>query len=265
MNSSMTSAQLKYIAKGQLFGKSGTVIGAFLVHILLYIPFIYFIDYIGVNSLLGIVLYFGATIVINLYAGVLSAGEKFMYLKLASGGEIAVSDLFTGFRNNPLKIVYLRAIPVIITVIIKVPGFILLQKFAAVSPDVNTMLTLMQPEHFEEFANLSLELFPLTSMIMLFKVLEFIVTIVVDIMFSQVIFFMWDYPEYGVYETLVYGIRIMKGKWGRYLYIKLSFIPWLILGFVSMYIGFLWAYPYYCATMANLYMDIIKNHDQEKR
>lgn len=51
----------------------------------------------------------------------------------------------------------------------------------------------------------------------------------------------------------------MSGNKGRLFYIYLSYIPFLFLGTLSCGIALLWVIPYMNATLAEFYMDIIRN------
>ena len=256
-----SSAQLKYQAKGQLFERMGTVIGAFLVHMLLYLPFAYAVEYINTSKITGLIIYFAASIVITLYAQIFIFGEDYIFLSAASECEVAVSDVFYGFKNKPWKIILVRAIPAVLSVLVKIPGFVLLLSISQMLPDTQTLLSVFQGGVTEEFLELSMELLPYTSLYFALKIFEWAVVIALDIIFSQSLFFMLDYPDYSVTETIRHSVRMMKGNVWRYLYIKISFIPWYLLGALTL-VAFLWVYPYYRATMANLYLDIIKTRDE---
>ena len=85
-----------------------------------------------------------------------------------------------------------------------------------------------------------------------------IISIYVSLMLSQVFYLMLDFPEYTASQLLKMSIRLMKGSKGRLFYIQLSFLPLILLSFLSCGIALLWIYPYMQATYANFYLDLIK-------
>lgn len=260
MNYYMSSGQLKYLARTQIAGRMGTVIGAFLVHMLLYLPLLFARDYIDTYKTIGLICYFIAGIAIDIYLAIITTGESLIYLEAASGEEPAVMDVLYGFRNDVKKIVYVRIIPILIINLVRVPGFILLQNMSVLMPDNDTMMNMLMGNDMEGFVELSLNLFPYTSTFTMLKCLELIIVIVVSIMFSQSIFMMLDYPDMKPEEIIKRSIALMKGNWGRYILVVISFIPWFLLGIITAYIAFVWVYPFFMATMTNFYIDLAKNN-----
>ena len=258
MNIHVFSTRLKITARGQLFNRIGTVIGAFLMHMAIYLPLPFFLSYLNTSTPVNLVIYFVISLLISLYSGILLTGENFIYLKVVTGQEIAVSDLFYGFKNQTGKIILLRLIPAFVLVLTDIPAFVMTEKLAQVLPDTATMLSLMQSGDYETIMRLSYELYPMTSKACLVFFLQFVITLAVNIIFSQTLYYMLDYPELEVKEILVRSISLLKGNWGKYLYLTLSFIPWYVLGIFTLYFSFLWSIPYRWATMADFYMELIK-------
>ena len=70
MNQYLSSASLKTLAKGQLLGKYGTVIGAFVLHALCISPISMIISsLIGTDTIFHTIIYSLAAFFINLLAG----------------------------------------------------------------------------------------------------------------------------------------------------------------------------------------------------
>ena len=245
------SRRLKITARGQLFNRIGTVIGAFLMHMAIYLPLPFFLSYLNTSTVINLVIYFLISLLISFYSGILITGEDLIYLKVVTGQEIAVSDLFYGFKNQTGKIIYLRLIPALVLVLTDIPAFIVTEKLSAVLPDTTTMLSLMQSGDYETIMKLSYELYPMTSKACLVFFLQFVITLAVNVIFSQTLYYMLDYPDLDAREVLIRSISLLKGNWGKYLYLTLSFIPWYVLGIFTLYFSFLWSVPYKWTTMAD--------------
>lgn len=263
MNSYMSSAQLKQMAKAKLYGRLGTVIGAFLVHMTVYLVLSYAVDGFNTNTVLGVILYFGIGFAIDLFISIFTAGENFLYLNICTGNEGTVADVFYGFKGFAGKTMLLRFIPVLVSTLVSIPSFLLFRLFSTVMPSTEEMLAMLQSSNVQPLMELSEKLFPITSLCCALGLFQIVITLTVDVIFSQTLFFMLDYPDCTVMDTLKNSIRIMKGNWGRYLYILLSFIPWYILGICTFYISFAWSYPYQKATMTNFYLELIQNYNKD--
>ena len=87
-----------------------------------------------------------------------------------------------------------------------------------------------------------------------------IVGVVIDyilmLMFSQPFYILLDDPTKGVIQSMKESAQLMRGNKGRYFYILLSFIGWMLLGALSFGIGMLWVSAYLSATQVYFYMDI---------
>ena len=101
MDQFLSSASLKAMARGQLLGKYGTVIGAYLLHFLCIVPVTMIASrVIGTDSIGSSLVYCAASFLISLLTGFFLAGEAFIYLKIACGQIPAVSDLCHCFHGD---------------------------------------------------------------------------------------------------------------------------------------------------------------------
>ena len=81
MNQYLSSVSLKSLAKGQLLGKYGTVVGILLLQLLCTAPINLAIStLIGTNSLFSIILYSIAQFLFGLFTGYFFAGQNYVYL-----------------------------------------------------------------------------------------------------------------------------------------------------------------------------------------
>ena len=235
MNDYLSSSGLKRLAKGQLLGKYGTMIGAYAIHLAI----ILFIDFsstllVDTTTVIGTVVFYIITLLTGLLGGVFLYGEAYMYLKLACNQPVVVNDLFYGFGNDTDKVLKLQFLFTIVGLICGLPNLMLDQVTA--NPDNPYLL-------------------------LIFVVLLLITTIFnvcFSLIYSQCFYLTLDFPQYSVKELLRASSRIMKGSKGRLFYIELSFLPLLFLGLISCCLGYLWILPYMQAVKANFYLDLIK-------
>lgn len=236
MNEHLSSASLKSMAKGQLLGKYGTLTGAYAIHAAC-VALASFSVYILIDttSLIGNIMYYGATFILSLLSGLFVCGEAYIYLKAACNQQVSVSDLFYGFSNAPDKVLKIQAVLTLINLICTLPG------------------TLFLPVAGTEADN--------PYLFLLFVILMLagnIINIILSLTFSQSYYLMLDFPGYPPKEILTMSRKVMKGNKGRLFYIELSFLPLFILGLCTCCITFLWILPYYQAVKANFFLDLMK-------
>ena len=75
--------------------------------------------------------------------------------------------------------------------------------------------------------------------------------------FTQVFFIMLDFPELSAKECLKRSRRLMKGHKWQYFLLMVSFLPWLMGGFLTCGIGLLYVYPYQKQTYAYFYLELV--------
>lgn len=252
MNQYLSSVSLKSLAKGQLLGKYGTVVGIYLLQILCTAPINLAITLlIGTNSLLSIIFYSMAQFLFGLFMGYFFAGQCFVYLKIACNQMPVASDLFYFFRDNvSSKVLYIQVILTGISTLCSLPSLI-------AGHYVNlSMLELASGTLASDELPIDAPLFLLYSVL---YVAGSIINIYVRyILFSQVFYLMLDFPDYSASKLLKMSIQLIKGSRARLFYIKLSFVPLFLLSVFSCGIALLWIQPYMQATYANFYLDLVK-------
>ncbi|MDR1176062.1 MAG: DUF975 family protein [Treponema sp.] len=90
----------------------------------------------------------------------------------------------------------------------------------------------------------------------LWTLLLIIPGIIKSLSYSMAFFVLYDNPNMKPRQALKESIRMMKGYKGKYLGLNLSFIGWVLLGLLTLGIGYLWLYPYMYMTIANFYENI---------
>lgn len=236
MNEHLSSASLKSMAKGQLLGKYGTLVGAAAIHAAC-VAFASFSVYllIDTTSLIGNIMYYAATFIISLLSGLFICGEAYIYLKLACNQKVTVSDLFYGFSNAPDKILKLQAVLAVINLICSLPGTLFMSVFSTGTDNAYLFL-----------------------LFILLMLAGNIINIILSLTFSQSFYLLLDFPDYSPKQLLTMSHKVMKGNKGRLFYIELSFIPLFLFGICTCCVTFLWIIPYYQAVKANFFLDLMK-------
>lgn len=228
--------ELKRLAKVQLQGKYGTMIGALILQELLVLFATGILSMLlpGTDTLSNI-LYYILTFIVQLIAGILQAGVSFLYLKAACGMQCSVGDIFYCFKHSPDKAIKIEFVLAIINAVCMLPSDILTWKYPI------TSLT-----DYDELAMM----YSVTLLCMM-------VYVVITLAFTPVFYMMLDFPNYTVKDILKKSIEVMKGNKMRYFLLDLSFIPWMFVGFLTCGIGLLWIVPYMNMTSTNFYLDLM--------
>lgn len=105
--------------------------------------------------------------------------------------------------------------------------------------------------------------FVINFFIVLFTILWFLLLIIPGIIavlrYSMAYYIMNDNPDLKPLEAIDLSKKMMYGHKARLFFLWLSFIGWFLLGIFTLGLGFLYAMPYYNATLANFYEDIKYN------
>lgn len=249
MNQYLSSASLKSLAKGQLLGKYGTVIGALLLHILCTSPLSLAVSFLfSPDTLPKIILYSLFTLAISVFAGFFTAGEAYLYLKLACNQYPQVSDLLYCFKNEPAKVFCIQAVFAAVSLICSLPSLIAGNLVSASLAENST-------------ASLTAGVPPVSGSLFLIYTLLLVggmlIEIVFGLFFSQIFYLMLDFPQYSAKELFRMCYKLMKGNIARLFYLQISFLPLILLSLFSFGIALLWIKPYMNAAYANFYLDLI--------
>lgn len=248
----LSSSSLKSIAKGQLLGKYRAVIPAFLLHILCISAVNMAVSSLLPNDTVILVLVnIVLTYLVTVFLGIFSIGEAFIYLKAACNQMPHTNDLFWGFHNEPARILKVQAVRSAFSAILLLPANIL-------SVFITPTLT---PETLLNAGSTG------NASVFLIYVLLLILgaggSIFLGLVFSQSSYLLLDFPEYTAKQILLASMRLMKKNKGRLFYLELSFLPLFLLSLLSCGIALLWLMPYYYATLANFYLDLIRKSSSQ--
>lgn len=249
MSSHKSSSELKALARGQLLGHYGTVIWAMmLAEILQLIATDIVTSLLDTSTTFGTVVYYAVTILTAILLGLFSVGQAYLFLKLACGQMISISDIFYGFRKQMDKSLIVLTVITVLINLCTAPYTYFMGKLMTVN--ISPSMSFQYAWNFDYFLPFCIA-FTLGS----------VAVILIDLLFSQVFYLLLDFPDYSAKDILLYGIRLMKGNMGRLFYIEVSFIPLFLLGILSLGIGLLWITPYVNATMANFFLDLMEHNN----
>ena len=235
MNLFKSSSELKSIAKGNLLGKYGTAISAFVVVelIVFFIQFL-FSGLLNTDTLFGAIVYYCVMLIMQLLAAIFALGQSRLYLNMACNFKYGVGDVFYGFTIHPDKVIVIQFL-------------LLLMETACVLPSLlfyYLYLTTNQPI--------------LMLLISTFAVIGGIAVCVIMLTYSQVNYLILDFPQYSALEIMKLSKKLMKGYKGKLFYLVISFLPICILALFTCCIGYLWVIPYINATYSQFYLELIR-------
>ena len=224
MDRHASSAELKAKAKGQMLGKYGTLVPAFLVveAIMVTINFLATFS-LDTRAMTGLTIQFVIECLLQLLAGIFIAGQTYMYLNVSCGGNIKISD------------VLIQLLQLLLCLVFFIPLFICLGVFAFTDSSLSVMLLLIS----------------ITFCIGL------VGSTIISLQYSQSYFVMLDFPDFTAVQCLRYSREIMKGNKARRFYLGVSFIPLYLLGLLTCCIGLLFVTPYANTTFSNFYLELM--------
>lgn len=230
-----TSSQLKQAARGIMIGKYRNAISILLVSDLI-ISTLSVFSSTASNSFLGITLSFIISLIIFLFGTILDVGQRSFYLNIACEGPYNFSDLFTGFKVHPNKIIITQLLIQLFTTLPIIPFAI----FMTIAVLLNNMALI------------------LVSSLLLIAGCG--ISWWLSLKYSQVYYLLLDFPNYSSKELLNMSWKLMKGNVGRLFYIQVSFLPLMLAGLLSCGIGFLFVQPYQYMTYTLFYLDMISEN-----
>lgn len=242
MSQFKSSAELKASAREHLLGHYGTVIGAFMITGLLTSVITLAVSLIvDLSTIPGTIIYYTIMFLVSILTGLFSSGSAYLYLKLICGRPVSVGDLFYGFQLCPDKAIIIQAWITLITYISSLPQIIL-----------NYMM-LANVNHLDKIMNLMLPY----ALSMIFSG---VVSVMLGLFYAQTYFLLHDFPQYTAKELLQKSRRLMVHHKGRLFYLYVSFLPLMLLGFLSFGLALLWVVPYMAATEAEFFLDLIRHN-----
>lgn len=245
-----TSAELRKQAKQALSGRYGTACGGillaslFMIIVSLAILFAWLV--IGaVTFRPETALIFGPLLTVCFAAigffvmlGFMT-GEIKICLRICTGEESELADLFFGLTHHPLRFGLLWLIFYLTVMLIHAAlNFLLQLGLPDMVPFNRKLLLLAGAENL-----VLLMVVGLLGMRFLFNLIALV-----------------DHPELTVMECICYCNELMTGNVSRLLRLWPGFAGMMLLGYTSFGIGFVWIIPYLISVMICFYLDLKEEH-----
>ncbi|MCQ2500542.1 MAG: DUF975 family protein [Lachnospiraceae bacterium] len=152
-------------------------------------------------------------------------------LQLIRGHKTSLADIFFAFRNQADHFLALELFFTIIHTLTSIPIYV----YVWITRD----------------SEMSLLTYAITSNML--SAVATGLTILITLIFSMSEFLMLDDPSLTAREALRKSTDLINGSTGQYFLLLLSFLGYIVLGFTSATIGFLWVVPYITVSQAIFY------------
>ena len=228
MNVSYENLQLKIRARVALRGNMGIAVLSGMLYGMIYLVVV---SVLGAGGFAVSAIWLRlSSILVSLLTGVFLSGFAYQNLRIVYGNKAQVSDLFHGFKEEPNKAIMIQTVFVAYSLVCSIP-LVLYELMAGDTPDLvlSFALTMLSPA------------------------LSFLATLP----FSQAFYLLQDFPGRSVKELLSASIRLMEGQKMRLFLLTLSFLPLYMLSGMLMFIPLFWLMPYYRATRAVFYQELV--------
>ena len=231
--------ELKRYAKQAMSGKYGTLILAFVVvqALALSSSMLSSALFPGEETL-DLVLGYAFTFILTLLINVISAGLNYMYLNIARGKAYSLNDLIYFYKHHPDRVIVATFFLAVLNLLTMLPY--------TIYGNMNTPA---------EGASLEVQITWMYTSIFLMLV-GMIVYQILSIPLEMTYYILADRPELKGTDALKESIEMMQGNFGRYLMLKISFIPLMFLSVFTFYIALLWVLPYMIMTETMFYRDL---------
>lgn len=231
--------ELKRYAKQAMSGKYGMLILAFVVvQALALISSMLSSALFPGEETLDLVLGYAFTFILTLLINVISAGLNYMYLNIARGKAYSLNDLIYFYKHHPDRVIVATFFLAVLNLLTMLPY--------TIYGNTNTPA---------ESASLEAQITWMYTSIFL-MIVGMIVYQILSIPLEMTYYILADRPELKGTDALKESIEMMQGNFGRYLMLKISFIPLMFLSVFTFYIALLWVLPYMIMTETMFYRDL---------
>lgn len=231
--------ELKRYAKQAMSGKYGMLILAFVVvQALALISSMLSSALFPGEETLDLVLGYAFTFILTLLINVISAGLNYMYLNIARGKAYSLNDLIYFYKHHPDRVIVATFFLAVLNLLTMLPY--------TIYGNTNTPA---------EGASLEAQITWMYTSIFL-MIVGMIVYQILSIPLEMTYYILADRPELKGTDALKESIEMMQGNFGRYLMLKISFIPLMFLSVFTFYIALLWVLPYMIMTETMFYRDL---------
>lgn len=191
------------------------------------------------NDTTSFILFYLLSLIISVFVGAFNVGLAFFYLSLACGKPCHSLVIIKAFKDQPEKAIKVSLVHTLIN-------------FVCLTPSSHLLLVLMQEKTMTNLMNCLIAF-----------AIGYVIYIPASLFLSQTWYLMVDFPDYTAKEVLLTGCKLMKKHFFRLLFLKISFLPVMLLGILSFGVGLIWIIPYKQMTYTCFYLDIMNPEKKE--
>ncbi len=229
--------ELKKYAKEAMSGKYGTIILGFVaVQALAVISSMVSSSLFPGTEKLDIVLGYAFSFILTLLVNVVAAGLNYMYLNIARGKAYSLNDLIYFYKHHPDRVIVATFFLAVLNVLTMLP-YTIYGNTAEIGNSIESQITWLYKS-------------------LILMIVGMIVFQILSIPLEMTYYILADQPDIKGTEALKESIEMMHGNWGRYLMLKISFLPLMFLSVFTFYIALLWILPYLTMTETMFYRDL---------
>ena len=220
---------LSYIVWIYLISLSGSIITSFISKI----PAFSQIDISIDADIVYVVITTIITAFFSLLTGMFTCGLCLYFLKLTTGAHPMGSDLLYGFRENAPKVFTLCLLINSPVLTLSIPFNVLVELYSIFSDKNYLYLSIC------------------------FACLSFFTAIYMHLTYGMSYYMMLDFPKYSPTQIMGITRKKMNSHRARLLSLEIRFIPLVLLGILSMGVGFLWIYPIFEESRALFFLNLM--------
>jgi uncharacterized membrane protein len=231
-----------------------------------------FLIYIIITQAIGLIPFIGA-IAGFILTGPFCVGLYFFYLKVSRGDHVEIEDLFVAFKNRNQFLAALVAFLLIISIMFPtiIISFVIWIFLIIGKESIEKIVDIIS--HWSDITNpfggfnfqSDLPLYEPDSLAMasadlnwLVIILGFVLIVLLPVIYislgiSQTFFTIANDENISGLDAFKESWRLMKNKKLKLFLLELSFIGWIILSILTLFIGFIFLSPYIYTTYAKFF------------
>jgi len=249
-----TNSELKSDAYNLISEDWGIAIGATVVIII-------------INIAVGLIPSIIGEILTILIAGPIAFGTALFFLKISKGEKGEIENLFIAFKSKEALFSSISAY--LLTLLIFVPTVLICGIFwvALFLGDIENLSSVLGGANFEDspyaldpkvLNEYSSPIFDsgIVTIVLSAIIIIFLPIVILSLILSQVFFLLADQKANKGFEAIKMSWNLMKGNKKKLFLLQLSFIGWVILSVFTLFIGFLFLYPYMMTSFSKFYQNL---------
>ncbi len=234
----MDRKHIKNIARHNLLGHYGCVIGAAVLVGLVAVIGEYFMLTMTSSGVMGAIVGIVGALLFLIIAMLLKAGYAYIHLNLARGRQTTVRDLGYAFTNRPGRFIKYIVLIYVVAYVCVLPGVIVMV-IASVSP------LLVGRANILAFIGVAA------------LIAGIIILIVIMLSWYMTVYCLIDQRNLKTIDGIKNSRVLMRGNKWKLFVLGLSFIGWLLFSILTLFIGYLWIKPYMNQSMTCFYISLL--------